>query len=60
MVLCSALWEHIARATLGQARIRREPFLRAVEAAIEAHPEWTDLDVLALDDPQAVLRSYRP
>lgn len=33
---------------------------RAVEAALEAHPEWTDLDVLELDEPQPVLRSYRP
>lgn len=33
---------------------------RAMEAAWEAHPEWTDLDVLELTDPQPVLRSYRP
>ena len=33
---------------------------RAVEAAFESHPEWTDMDVLELEDPEVVLRSYRP
>ena len=33
---------------------------RAVEAALEAHPEWTTRDVLDMTDPQSVLRSYRP
>ena len=33
---------------------------RAVEAALEAHPEWTDADVLEWTDPQPVLRAYRP
>lgn len=33
---------------------------RAVEAALEAHPEWTDADVLQWTDPQPILRAYRP
>ena len=33
---------------------------RAMNAALAAHPEWTDLDILELDDPETVLRSYRP
>ena len=33
---------------------------RAVEAALEAHPEWNDADVLAWTDPQPILRAYRP
>ena len=33
---------------------------RGVEAALEAHPEWTDADVLGWTDPQPVLRAYRP
>ena len=33
---------------------------RAVQAAVEAHPEWTDADVLEWTDPQPILRAYRP
>ena len=33
---------------------------RAMQAAVEAHPEWSDLDVLEWSDSQAVLRAYRP
>ena len=33
---------------------------RAVQAAVDAHPEWTDADVLEWTDPQPILRAYRP
>jgi len=33
---------------------------QAVEAAMRTHPEWTEVDLLELQDPQPVLRSYRP
>lgn len=33
---------------------------RAMQAALETHPEWTDRDVLEWTDSQAVLRAYRP
>lgn len=33
---------------------------RAVEAAMEAHPEWTTQDLLKLQDPTEVLQAYRP
>jgi len=33
---------------------------QAVEAAMRTHPDWTEVDLLELQDPQPVLRSYRP
>ena len=33
---------------------------RAVQAAVDAYPEWTDADVLEWTDPQPILRAYRP
>ena len=33
---------------------------RAVEAAMKANPDWTEVDLLNLQDTQPVLRSYRP
>ena len=43
------------------ARIARRVFRVArVKAALEAHPEWTDADVLEWTDPQPILRAYRP
>ena len=33
---------------------------RAMQAAVAAHPEWSDQDILEWSDSQAILRAYRP
>ena len=33
---------------------------RAIQAALEDRPDWTDTDVLEWTEPEPILRAYRP
>ena len=33
---------------------------RAIQAALEDRPDWTDTDVLDWTEPEPILRAYRP